>query len=134
VISELLRKRPEPAVAEWLDKQPPEELWTTSVVLAELLSGIALMPAGKKQKALGEEVESMISKDFQDQVLDFDMAAAREYGKILASRNKIGRPIREFDAQIAAIARVHHAAVATRDLNGFIGCGLIVIDPWTSKS
>jgi len=134
VITELLRKRPEPAVAEWLDKQPPEELWTASVVLAELLSGIARMPAGRRQRALGEEVDAMISIDFREQILDFDLAAAREFGEILAARSKIGRPIREFDAQIAAIARVHRAAVATRDLNGFIGCGLTVIDPWFAKA
>jgi predicted nucleic acid-binding protein len=134
VISELLRKRPEPAVAEWLDKQPREELWTASVVLAELLSGISLMPTGRRQRALGEEVERMISVDFQDQILDFDLPAAREYGEVLAARSKIGRPIREFDAQIAAIARVHHATVATRDLNRFVSCGLNVIDPWVAKT
>lgn len=132
VISELLRKRPGAAVMEWLDKHDREELWTASVVLAELLSGIALMPTGRRKRELREEVEAMISVDFQEQIIDFDLAAAREYGEILAARSKIGRPIREFDAQIAAVARVHHATVATRDANGFIGCGLTVIDPWST--
>ena len=130
VISEMMRTRPEPAVSAWLDRQAEDELWTASVVLAELLSGIDMMPAGRKQKALREAVEGMIAEDFRSQVLDFDLHAARKYGQILGARRKIGRPIREFDAQIAAIASVHGAALATRDVNDFVACGLTVIDPW----
>src|ERR1017187_1042545 len=98
VISAMMRLRPEPAVAAWLDKQPEEALWTASVVLAELLSGIELMSAGGKQRALREMVEGMIAEDFRGQVLKFDLAAARSYGQILSSRKQIGRPIREMDA------------------------------------
>jgi len=134
VISEMMRERPEPAVSAWLDKQPEEELWTASVVLAELLSGIDMMPVGRKQRALSEAVEAMIAEDFRGQILDFDLRAARQYGHILATRRKMGRPIREFDAQIAAIASVHRAALATRDVKDFIACGLKVIDPWSAKS
>jgi predicted nucleic acid-binding protein len=131
VISEMMRKQPEPAVSAWLDRQPEEELWTASVVLAELLSGIDMMPEGRKQKGLREAVEGMIAEDFQGQILDFDLPAARLYGQILAIRRKMGRPIREFDAQIAAIAKVYGATLATRDVNGFVGCGLKIIDPWS---
>jgi predicted nucleic acid-binding protein len=31
---------------------------------------------------------------------------------------------------IAAIARVEGAAVVTRDIGGFDGCGVAVINPW----
>ena len=134
VISEMMRVRPNPAVLAWLDKQPQEELWTASVVLAELLSGIEIMPAGRKQKALREAVEEMIAVDFRGQVLNFDLRAARQYGQILSQRRKIGRPIREFDAQIAAIANVHGAILATQNVNDFDACGLTLIDPWSTKA
>ena len=134
VISEMMRVRPDPVVAAWLDKQPEEELWTASVVLAELFSGIDMMPAGRKQKALREAVEEMIADDFRGQILSFDLRAARQYGQILSIRRKLGRPIREFDAQIAAIAKVHGAALATRDVDDFAACGLTVIDPWSVKA
>lgn len=131
VISEMMRKQPEPAVSAWLDSQPEDELWTASVVLAELLSGIDLMPVGRKQKSLREAVEGMIAEDFQGQILDFDLRAARQYGQVLAIRRGMGRPIREFDAQIAAVAKVYGATLATRNVNGFVGCGLKIIDPWS---
>ncbi len=130
VISEALRERPDPAVSAWLDEQPEEELWTTSVVIAELLSGIELMPSGRKQRTLREAVEEMIVEDFRGQILTFNLPAARQYAQILAARRKTGRPIREMDAQIAAIARVHGAALATRDVNDFAGCNLAVVNPW----
>jgi predicted nucleic acid-binding protein len=133
VISETLRERPDPAVTTWLDEHPEEELWTTSVVIAELLSGIELMPFGRKQRALREAVEDMIVEDFRGQILTFNLPAARQYAQILVARRKIGRPIREMDAQIAAIARANGAALATRDVNDFAGCNLAVVNPWVQN-
>jgi len=129
-----MREHPEPAVSAWLDEQPEQELWTASVILAELLSGIDMMPAGRRQKALRDAVEGMIAEDFRGRIVDFDLPAARQYGKILATRRNMGRPIREFDAQIAAIASVHRAKLATRDVNDFVACGLNVLNPWLAET
>ncbi|MGH9605167.1 MAG: type II toxin-antitoxin system VapC family toxin [Terracidiphilus sp.] len=132
VISEMMRVLPDQGVSAWLDAQPPEELWTTSIVIAELLSGIESMPVGRKQRTLPEAVERMIAEDFRGQILSFDLDAARHYGQILASRSRLGRPIREMDAQIAAIARVHGATLATRDTGDFAFCDLKLVNPWTA--
>lgn len=134
VISEYLRERPHAAVSAWLDAQPEEDLWTTSVVLAELLSGVEMMPTGRKQKALRDSIEEMISADFRGQVLAFNLPAARHYAQILAARRKIGRPIHEFDAQIAAIARLHGASLATRNVDDFAACNLDLVNPWEAPS
>lgn len=130
VISEMMRFRPEPAVAAWLDKQLEEDLWTASVVLAELLSGIEMMPPGRKQRTLREAVEGMIAEDFREQVFKFDLPAARNYGQILSSRKRIGRPIREMDALIAATALANGATLATRNTANFEDCGVQLVDPW----
>jgi predicted nucleic acid-binding protein len=130
VISEYLRERPDAVVSAWLDSHHEEDLWTTSIVLAELLSGVEMMPPGRKQKALREAVEDMIAEDFRGQVLTFNLPAARQYAQILAARRRIGRPIREMDAQIAAIARVHGATLATRDVSDFAVCDIAVVNPW----
>ena len=134
VISEIMRERPDPAVKAWLRARPRKEFWTASVVIAELLSGIDLMPVGRKQRALREAVEGMIAEDFRGQILNFDLSAARHYGKILSSRQQIGRPIREMDAQIASIARVHDASLATRDIDDFLICDVTLVNPWSGNS
>lgn len=133
VISEMVRKRPDPGVLNWIRAHPRSEFWTASVVIAELLSGIELMPAGRKQRALREAIDEMIIEDFRGQILTFNLPAARQYAQILAVRQQMGRPIREIDAQIAAIARVHGATLATRNGNDFAACNLAVVNPWDRK-
>ncbi|HKF49764.1 MAG TPA: type II toxin-antitoxin system VapC family toxin [Terracidiphilus sp.] len=130
IISESMRPNPDSAVLRWLDSLVRSETWTCSIVVGELFSGVDLMPAGRKSRALRFEIERALSEDFNGQVLDFDIDAARHYGAIVANRNRIGRPIRELDAEIAAIAASHGAAVATRNIRDFEGCGVKLINPW----
>jgi predicted nucleic acid-binding protein len=131
VISEIIRERPDPAVLTWLRAHPREEFWTSSVVVAELLSGIDLMPAGRKQRALREAVEGMIAEDLRGQILKFDVSAARHYGQILATRQQIGRPTKEMDALIAATALANGASLATRNTSDFENCGIQLVNPWS---
>jgi toxin FitB len=130
VVSELMRPQPDTAVSAWLDDQSEEELWITSVVEAELHSGVDLLPAGRKQRALRDAVEGMISVDFQGRILDFDGRAARHFGKIFAHRQEIGRPIDQMDALIAATALSHGATLATRNTPDFEHCGIRLVNPW----
>ena len=134
VISETMRERADPAVRSWFRTQSRAELWTTSVTIAELLFGIESMPSGRKQKALREAVEEMLSEDFRGQILTFNLPAARHYAEIVAARQRLGRPIREMDAQIAAIARTNRATLVTRDVNDFVGCEVLVVNPWNRNS
>ena len=75
-------------------------------------------------------IRRFLEFDLKDRVLPFDRAAAKEFGDITAARKKAGRPIKVFDSQIAAIARVHGAAVATRDVDDFEYTGIKIINPW----
>jgi predicted nucleic acid-binding protein len=115
-----------------LARQDREHLHTTSITEAEILLGLELMPKGRR----GDELERATLRMFQvilsGRVLPFDRAAARAYALIFAERQKIGRPIKQPDAQIAAIARSRGAAVATRNIADFEHCGIKVIDPWTA--
>ena len=130
VVSEVMRPRPDSVVENWLDRQPPEELWTAAVVLAELFGGIEVMPLGRKQLDLRKIVEEMIAEDFQGRILLLDLAVARCYGQILSARRRIGRPIREMDALIAATALANGAALATRNTSDFEDCGIQMVNPW----
>ncbi len=65
------------------------------------------------------------------QILTFDRIAANYYSEIAAHRRKIGRPISQFDAQIAAICRARGAAIATRNVSDFEDCTIEIINPWT---
>jgi predicted nucleic acid-binding protein len=133
VISELMRPRPDAAVFAWVSAQRRSVLYTTGINQAEILYGVAMLPDGRRRAALSAAAEAMFADDLADRVLPFDGAAAAHYARIVTARRQAGKPIEAFDALIAAIARAAGADVATRDTDGFDGCGLTLIDPWRGK-
>ena len=88
------------------------------------------MPAGKRRNLLQQAAEAMFAEDFAGRVLGFGTEAATAYAQIAAERMRIGRPISHFDAQIAAIAQVSGASIATRNASDFAELGLDVLNPW----
>ena len=71
----------------------------------------------------------MFELDFAGRILPFDIKAAQLFAIIAAERRKIGRPISQIDAQIAAIACSHNATLATWNINDFKECGIQIINP-----
>ena len=132
VISELMRAEPHANVLAWAQKQPRGLLWTTRVNQAEILYGIAALPEGRRRVALTAAADAMFAEDFADRILPFAAAAVARYADLVVARRQAGNPIEGFDALIAAIALAAGASVATRDIRGFTGCGLALIDPWTA--
>ena len=130
VLSELLRASPEPAVLAWFAAQPAEALFVSAVTQAEMMVGARLLPAGRRRTAVEAALRAMFDEDFSGRILPFDSAAVPAYVDIVSTRRIAGRPISQFDAQIAAIARNNGARLATRNVADFEGCGVVVIDPW----
>ena len=129
VASELMQPAPEPLVRDWVRSRRVDELYTTAITVAEILYGIERLPAGRRRDLLAGIADELFAT-FEDHVLGFDARAARHYAVIVARRERLGRPIDGFDAQIASICHVHGAALATRNVKDFRDAGLDVIDPW----
>lgn len=132
VVSEFMTSPPATAVLEWLNSQEPASLYITSISVAEICFGLQAMPQGRRRRLLEDRFERFISQAFSSRVLRFDEAAARIFGEIKAYRKRIGRPLSDFDGQIAAIARVHEFAIATRNLADFEHCLVDLIDPFAA--
>jgi predicted nucleic acid-binding protein len=132
VVSELIRPKPDPGVEAWLAEQVAANVFLSVISAAELLYGVAILPSGQRRDRLTAEIEGMLRHDFAGRILPFDSDAARAYAVIAAERRAAGRPIGQFDGQIAAIARSRGAAIATRNAGDFAGCGIDVINPWHS--
>ncbi len=130
VLSELLRARPAPAVLAWFAAQPAESLFVSAVTQAEMLLGARLLPAGKRRQQLEVALDAMFREDFAARVLPFDASCASPYAAVVASRRSAGKPISQFDAQIAAIALSHRLGLATRNVTDFQGCRLALTNPW----
>lgn len=130
VVSELMKSAPDETVARWTAAQPAASLYTTSITQAEILHGVLLLPAGKRRAAIEAAAKGMFEQDFAGRILAFGSEAALPYARIAAARRRAGRPISQFDAQIAAIASVADATIATRNVTDFAECGVKVVDPW----
>jgi len=130
VISELFRPAPAKQVESWLADQDGANLYFTTIGEAELRHGVAILPSGKRRTALTRAIESILEEDFRDRILPFDRTAASAYAAIAAERRILGRPISQFDCQIAAIARAHGASVATRNTSDYESCGVDLLNPW----
>jgi predicted nucleic acid-binding protein len=117
-------------VERWLAEKPAASVFISAITEAELRYGIALLPNGNRRSALTAVLQDMLAEDFNGRILPFDSSAAVAFAEIAADRRQAGRPISQADAQIAAVARSRGAALATRNLSDFSGCGLELINPW----
>ena len=131
VISEFMKDNPNQMVLDWFDAQSTNDLFVTTVTEAEILTGIALLPDGRRKNNLLEFADNIFTSLFIGRILVFDSNAANIYAEIFAQRYAAGRPISQADCQIAAIARSHEAAVATRNITDFEGIDVELINPWT---
>ena len=131
VLSELMRAEPSPEVLDWFARQQGASFFVCAITRAEILLGIALLPAGKRRDKLAETAEQMFAEDFAGRCLPFDDACATEYAVCVAARTHQGRAISTEDAQIASVAVVHGLSLATRNDKDFKGIhGLTVLNPW----
>jgi toxin FitB len=130
VLSELIRHEPDERVTQWLDSLNPNDIATTAITAAELLYGVARLPAGRRKKQLSEAIRGLIEEDLDGRVEPSDRTAANHYATLVGDRESGGRPIGAADAQIAAICRKLGATLATRNTSDFEGTGVDLLDPW----
>jgi len=131
VISALMRNVPEPDVAEWLDRQPPSSIWTTSVTILEIQVGLRIMPPGRKQTFLSEGFEELLNR-IQHRVAVFGEESARLAADLAAERQRKGRVGEVRDTMIAGIVLTHRARLATQNISHFDDIGAVVVDPWNA--
>jgi toxin FitB len=129
VLGALMRTVPDAAVVAWLDRQPADSVWITSITLFEARFGLALLPLGRRRQTLEAAFARLLKEDLENRVLDFDSAAATEAASLAARRRKRGRPVDMRDTQIAGIALARRAALATRNVRHFLDLEISIIDP-----
>lgn len=129
VLSEAMKPAPDPAVARWMVRERGRGLFTTAVSEAEIVYGIAILPDGRRKRELEAAAQGIFTL-FAGRIFLFDSTAARMFAQIVSDRRRAGRPIADFDAQIAAITRSRGMSLATRDVQDFANTGVQLIDPW----
>jgi len=128
VVSEPLKLGGDPAVLVWLDAQDVETLYLSTISLAELRFGIAILPDGKRKERLRLRLDERVLPVFEDRILPFGIEAADAYAVLHARARAAGKAVGTADG-----AAAHNLAVATRDTAPFEAAGLTVINPWQAR-
>ena len=133
VISELMREHPHANVKHWIKAQKPIHLAITVITIAEIQRGLARLPKGKRRTQLATNFSDFIAEAFSGRIFPFDEEAAYRYGAMAAVCEANGINTDAVDLMIAAIADSRRAAIATRNVKDFTGCGVAIINPWMDQ-
>jgi hypothetical protein len=130
VLSALMQREPDQTVVAWLDEQPSESIWITSITVFEVRMGLELLATGRRRSQLEQKLDRLLVEDLDGRVQLFDRAAADAAGTIAASRQRAGRTVEIRDVQIAGIASARKATLATRNVRHFEGLDIRLVSPW----
>ncbi|WP_428658792.1 type II toxin-antitoxin system VapC family toxin [Reyranella sp.] len=130
VLSETLRKAPDPRVLAWL-AQHDAELALPTVTIAEVAFGIQKILPDQRAKRLQKGLSDWRHR-FADRIFGLTEEAALAYGEIMAAASRRGTGMSAPDGMIAAITRVTGGRLATRNLRDFQSTGLDLVSPWDS--
>jgi predicted nucleic acid-binding protein len=129
IIGNITKPVPSEALVAWMAAQADEDLFISSLTVAEIRRGLLEKPAGKKRKALerwfsGPEGPQAL---FAGRVLPFDEKAGLVWARLMAGGTATGRPRSPLDMIIAAVAEANHCIVVTDNEKDF--AGLKVVNP-----
>jgi len=130
VVSALMRVTPDRQVIEWLNRQPRQSVWTTSITIYEVRFGLQVMDLGRRQRFLADGFERLVAEVLQDRIVSFDAMAAQHTARLMATRQKQGRTGELRDAMIAGISLAARATLATRNVRHFEDLDLAIANPW----
>ncbi len=133
VISELIKKRPDRRVVEWVRDRSDTSLFLSVITIGEIEKGIGKLPEGRKKQRLRKWVEEDLSRWFTGRILEIDRPVAVRWGTISGQAEKSGRPIPVLDGLLAATALEAGLALATRNLGHLEETGVPLVDPWSAS-
>lgn len=130
LISELIKKEPNPAVVSWLDKQDEQKLFLSVLTLGELQKGISKLSDGAKKDELQAWVALDLVERFAGRILEIDLETALCWGRLQGEAEQAGDKLPVMDSLIAATAAAHGLVVVTRNVRDIERCKVRVFNPW----
>lgn len=130
VLSALMQRQPDPAVMAWLNEQPAERIWITSITVFEARYGIDILADGQRKIELTQRFDALLQVDIENRIAVFDSRAAAHAAQLAAERKARGHPVDIRDTLIAGIAIACGATLATRNLKHFDDLPTLVVSPW----
>lgn len=130
VVSELVARRPDLGVVQWVDSVVEENLFLSAIAVGEIKKGIEKLAVSSRRSTLAEWLDDELLVRFQDRILPIDTAVMLVWGKLVADLEKRGKRMPAIDSLLAATALQGGLGLVTRNEDDFAHCGVTVINPW----
>lgn len=130
VVSELVAKRPNPSVLEWIDSIDPDGVYLSVITIGEITKGIEKLPISKRKQELSDWMENELLVRFQDNIIELDVNILVYWGRMIARLDAKGRILPAVDSLIAASALEKGLLLVTRNEADFDGTGVEIVNPW----
>ncbi len=128
VLSDSL-KRGCPNLTTWLAEQTPENLFISSISLAEIAYGVHRLPNRKRKTGLLADL-MLVQTRFAERTLRVDANTALAYGEHQAEQVSKGRNDSPFNSLIIVTAKKNGLIVVTRNLKHYEDRGVGVVSPY----
>jgi len=129
-ISELVAKRPNQQVIDWIDGLDPEAVHLSVITIGEIRKGIEKLPDSKRKSVLQEWLVNELFVRFHDRILPIDLDVILVWGQMIGRLELIGKKMAAMDSLIAAIALSGNLRLVTRNEDDFKHAGIQIVNPW----
>ena len=130
IVSELIAKKPNQQVIQWLKSLNPESLFLSVVTIGEIRKGIEKLPASTRKQNIDDWFNRELLIDFSDRILPIDISIILLWGELVGELEKQGRKLPPLDSLIAATTKYHNYTLVTRNIKDFQEIDIIVINPF----
>ena len=130
VISELVARKPNAQVVEWIDALDPSSVYLSVITIGELSKGIEKLTESPRKDKLRAWLSDDLLVRFDGRVLPLDVEVMLTWGLLIAQLERTGRSLPAIDSLIAALAIHHHCSLVTRNQGDFKDTGVTIVNPW----
>ena len=130
VISELVAKKPDPKVVQWIDSTDESTLFLSVITIGEIQKGIEKLPHSKRKTSLRQWLSEQLSARFANRIAAIDTEVMLAWEQLVARLDRQGHPMPAIDSLIAAIALHGNFTLVTRNEVDFKHAGVPLFNPW----
>lgn len=130
VISELVAKKPNEQVLQWIDTVDPAAVYLSVVTIGEICKGIEKLPGSKRKASLEKWLDDELLVRFSGRIASIDTDVMLLWGKLVARLEVAGKTMSAIDSLIAAIALHGKFHLVTRNEEDFRNAGVPILNPW----